>query len=86
MFLYVRMFSQPMTTRTSTKPREPAVFTLLDINELYVQARVQQIIQSAIPNFVFQPARGTENPFDTRRACRKASNATPPALTRASLR
>ena len=44
----------------------PAAFTLFDIIELYVQARVPQIIESAIPDFVFQPARGTENPFDTR--------------------
>ena len=34
------------------KAPKPAVFTLLDIIELSVQARAQQIIESAIPDFV----------------------------------
>ena len=43
---HIHVFSQRMTTRTSTKPRKPAEITLLDVIELYVQARVQQVIES----------------------------------------
>ena len=75
-----------MTTRTCTKPQKPAVFTLLDVIELYCRHAFNKSSRVRLRVSLFSPLVALKICSTPAVFVRKTSNATPPALTKASLR